>query len=598
MRYRSKKQASYRFVSRSVRRLFPVYAAISVVSGIATIIDSLCCSVFLGPLAVASVGLITPVNNFLWMFVNTIVGGAIVICGQKLGRGEVETVKQIFSSVILLFLFIGAVFGLCDVLFAPHIVRFLGASELLVPFSEAYLRGLTLQIPALLIHGTLVYFAAFNGGERWMMISYVLVTVGDAFLDILFVKILGLGMFGMGLASSLSILVGVLVLIPQFLDQKNCVSFVRSGKGMRYLKDSVITGLPTFSNELCSLLQEVSINILIVHHAGENGLAALAVANIIIMFMKSFVYGMRNVCTSQGSVYYGVRDEESMIDMIMIDLKCGLVYSIPAVVCLLVFAKQIISWFSGGSETVAALAFPAVMLIPVHMTLLALFVVINSAYIIQGKIRLAIGTSMMAYLILPLIFANILIPVKGTWGLWLTWIAVDLLSLIMILALVGFRMKKVLISIDDLFTFGDHFQVPLDDRIALTITNMQNVITASKFVQDFSTEHGIGRTEAKYAGLAVEEMAGNIIRHGFKDGKEHLINLVVSYLKEDRTIHISIMDDCQYFDPVKYSDQFKALTDHDPEKPEEHIGIRMIASIAREMSYRNFFHLNALDITI
>ena len=77
-----------------------------------------------------------------------------------------------------------------------------------------------------------------------------------------------------------------------------------------------------------------------------------------------------------------------------------------------------------------------------------------------------------------------------------------------------------------------------------------------------------------------------------------MINLVVSYLKEDRTIHISIMDDCQYFDPVKYSDQFKALTDHDPEKPEEHIGIRMIASIAREMSYRNFFHLNALDITI
>ena len=103
-------------MSRSVRRLFPVYAAISVVSGIATIIDSLCCSVFLGPLAVASVGLITPVNNFLWMFVNTLVGGAIVICGQKLGRGEVETVKQIFSSVILLFLFIGAVFGLCDVL--------------------------------------------------------------------------------------------------------------------------------------------------------------------------------------------------------------------------------------------------------------------------------------------------------------------------------------------------------------------------------------------------------------------------------------------------------------------------------------------------
>ncbi len=601
MRFRSKNQASYRFVSRSVRRFFPVYAAISAVSGVATIIDSLCCSLLLDPVAVATIGLITPVTNFLWMFINTVVGGAIVICGQKLGRGQVQTVRHIFSCIILVLLSLGIVFGLCDILFAPHIVRLLGASEILLPYSEAYLRGLTIYIPALLLHGSLTYFAAFNGAEKWMVISYLLITSGDAIMDIFFVKFLRLGMFGMGLASSISIVLGVAVLIPAFFDKKSCISFTRNLSGIRYLKEAIITGLPTLSSELCNLLQQVSINVIIVRYAGENGLSALAVVNTIIIFLMSFVYGMRNVCSSQGSVYFGVRDEESMLNMIAVDLKCGLLYSVPVFVCLLVFAKQIISLFSGGSETVASLAFPAVMLLPIHMTLLALFIVITGVYIIQGKFRLVIATNILADLVLPLLFANLLIPVRGTEGLWISWIAADILSLTLIFILIQFRMKKLTLSMEDLFTFGDHFQIPLDDRIALTIRNMQNVITVSKFVQDFSTDHGIIHAHALAAGLAVEEMAGNIIRYGFQDGKDHFINLIVLYLKKENTVRISITDDCTFFDPVNYSKQFNAQSN--PESNAStgqpvNIGIHMIATIARDMSYRNYFHLNSVDITI
>ncbi len=601
MRYRNKKKASYRFVSRGVRRFFPVYAAISAVSGVATIIDSLFCSLLLGPVAVASIGLVTPVTNFLWMFINTIVGGGIVICGQKLGRGQVDTVRQIFSCIIFVLLSMGIVFGLCGVLFAPYIVRFLGASEMLLPYAEAYLRGLTLYIPALLLHGSLTYFAAFNGKEKWMLISYVIITAGDFFLDILFAKFLDLGMFGMGLASSLSVLMGVAVLIPAFFDPRNCVSFTGDLRGMRYLKDAAVTGLPTCNSELCNLIQEVFINVLIVRYAGENGLSALAVVNTIIMFLMSFVYGVRNVCSSQGSIYYGVRDEESMLDMIEVDLKCGLMYSVPVFFCLIVFAKQIISWFSGGSEIVAALAFPAVILLPIHLTLLALFVVITSAYILQGKIRLVMGTCFIAYLVFPLLLTNLLIPYYGTVGLWVSWIIADILSLAMIFSLVAFRMKRFPVSMDDLFTFGNHFQILLDDRITFTITNMQNVITVSKFVQDFSTDHGVEHQKALFAGLAVEEMAGNIVRYGFNDGKVHFINLVVLYLKEDQAVHISITDDCAFFDPVNYSKQFQARQDFESNvfiDSKENIGIHMIVSIARSMSYRNYFHMNTVDIII
>jgi anti-sigma regulatory factor (Ser/Thr protein kinase) len=91
--------------------------------------------------------------------------------------------------------------------------------------------------------------------------------------------------------------------------------------------------------------------------------------------------------------------------------------------------------------------------------------------------------------------------------------------------------------------------------------------------------------------LCVEEMAGNIIRHGFSgDGREHMINIRV--LKKGEHFIIRIRDDCPIFDPIK---QLELYSDEDRTR---HIGLRMTAHAAEQFQYTGILKLNNLVIKL
>ena len=88
----------------------------------------------------------------------------------------------------------------------------------------------------------------------------------------------------------------------------------------------------------------------------------------------------------------------------------------------------------------------------------------------------------------------------------------------------------------------------------------------------------------------MEEMAGNVIEHGFtKDRrKDHTIDIRVVHKNDD--IILRIKDDCVPFDPAERS---KIL---DPDDITKNIGIRMVYAIADDIRYQNILGLNVLTI--
>ena len=90
----------------------------------------------------------------------------------------------------------------------------------------------------------------------------------------------------------------------------------------------------------------------------------------------------------------------------------------------------------------------------------------------------------------------------------------------------------------------------------------------------------------------MEEMAGNIILHGFtKDTKRtHSVDIRVAH-KDDELI-LRLRDDCPPFDP---SDRARLLSEEDRIR---NIGIRLVFQIARNVQYQNLLGLNVLTIRI
>lgn len=69
-------------------------------------------------------------------------------------------------------------------------------------------------------------------------------------------------------------------------------------------------------------------------------------------------------------------------------------------------------------------------------------------------------------------------------------------------------------------------------------------------VIDFCKARNIDQRRSMVAGLCVEEMVGNVVKHGFLPGEKHAVDVRI-VVKEKLTIRVR--DDCRAFDPPKAS---------------------------------------------
>ena len=146
-------------------------------------------------------------------------------------------------------------------------------------------------------------------------------------------------------------------------------------------------------------------------------------------------------------------------------------------------------------------------------------------------------------------------------------------------------------SLDEWLFLKDDFGAADGDRLELPIGGLSDVTRTSAQVQAFCKAHGTSCRTAYYAALSLEEMAGNVVNHGFsRDRRAHYINCRVVYTSQG--ILLRIKDDCPPFNPLEWMEMVA------PQDPFRNIGIRMVHRLARDVSYQNLLGLNVLTIVL
>jgi anti-sigma regulatory factor (Ser/Thr protein kinase) len=181
---------------------------------------------------------------------------------------------------------------------------------------------------------------------------------------------------------------------------------------------------------------------------------------------------------------------------------------------------------------------------------------------------------------LPL-FAFILWKTAPTPYIFLTYLFIELL----IFAMSYFRYLKWLEKDrKDIEENGEDIQLYMTVR-------PDEAVEASRELRSFAEEHGINKRIAYRTALCMEEMAGNIVTHGFtKDKKRHSADIRVVH--KDDSILLRIRDDCTAFNPTEYHKVMKMDEDG------KNAGIQLVYGIAREVQYQNLLGMNVLTILI
>lgn len=119
-------------------------------------------------------------------------------------------------------------------------------------------------------------------------------------------------------------------------------------------------------------------------------------------------------------------------------------------------------------------------------------------------------------------FTALPVPFIGVNGVYWANFLNGVVTTLYILGYARVKRRSFPRTMDQLMVIPPDFGTPPEDRLDFSVCSVEDVVTVSGRVQAFCLEKGISQRSSFLAALCMEELAGNVVIHGFpKDTKRH-----------------------------------------------------------------------------
>ena len=585
--------ANRKLIEKMMFRLLPVQILLSAVGAVNGIVSSFFATNYVGIEAMTAVGLYGPIGMLASSLSTVLVGGSAILCGKYMGQNEQKKLQNVFCLNLLVSLLVSLIFivsylamGMLD------LTGFLTADVPIRRIFNIYLAGQAVGIiPQMLGNSFAAFLSLENKGRRTTAasITYIIVNI---ILNYVFVEAMKLEALGLALASSLGMWVFLLVQAEFFLRGKSHFRLSLHPSDWGEVRQIVLVGLPGAAVNLYQTLRGLIVNNLLGIYVGYAAVSAFATVNNALGIFWAIPAGMLAVSRMMIGVSVGEEDRQTLADIMRImftrfvPLMC--VAAAGIALCSVPLTRI---FYRDPAEAVYMMTVWGFRILPLCMP----FSLISMHFTCYGQTS---GKQALIHLVAFLegwacvcAFTWLLISFTGVKSVY---IANVLNGVVILLVFFGYSCLKnhhVPRNMEEFMVMEEGFGVPKEERMDLSVKSMEDVVQISQRIRDFCLERGLGEKDAYMAGLFMEEMAGNVVIHGFeKDKKDHTVDIRVNH--KDGDVILRIRDDCIPFDPSER----QKLTE--PDDPEKNMGIRMVYSMAKDIQYQNILGMNVLMIRI
>ena len=580
-------------VARLMFRLLPIQILLALISSINSIVSSLFAGNFIGSHAMSAVGLYGPVSLLMVAIGTMLVSGSQILCGEYMGKNLVEKMQNIFSLDLAASIMIGILFTAFHLLISIFdLSGFLASDPAIRPVFNQYVLGQAVGVLPALLTTQLSAFLSLETQTRRTTLASIVCIIVNITLNFLFVMILRLEVFGLALAASLSMWSFFAVEAQYFFSGKSTLRFSLRHIQLRDSGKIIQIGLPGAIGNGYQALRGIIVNNLLTAFVGSVGVSAFATANTLLNFFWAIPAGMQSVSRMMFSVSVGEEDRQTLIDTMRTALYRYLPTMCAIVAMIIALAVPLTRlYYRDISDSVYQMTVWGFRILPLCMPFSIICMHFTCFGQISGKQVLVHVLAVLDGVVCVAGFTAVLIPGMGMNSVYVANVLNGVATTLVILFYATIKNKKFPRKTEELMIIPESLGVAEKDRFSLSLHSMEEVIRISQTIQNFCLEKGIDQRRAYLAGLCMEEMAGNIVAHGFvKDMKKHSVDVRVVY--KDNGLILRIKDDCIAFDPATRREIV------DPEDVTKNIGIRMTYDIARSVSYQSVFGLNVLTITI
>ena len=588
-------KASSAVINRMFSTAMGVFVLTCLISVIGPTIDGIFVGSYYSVDEVAAISLTSYLLvGFRTLAASIIATGSTLMVSKLIGSGNREEANRTFSLSIVLSLGGSCLLALFSVLFADQIAMFLGARGALIHLMKPtadYLRGYCIGLPFYTATVILMPYLKMDGDYRLVTISSIFMTVLDIAADLYVVKCTSGGLFMIGLATTAGHIGASLVIVSHFFLRKTIFRFSFkticwkvSGK---MLRSGMASGVIKLSTTFCGLLVN---NMLAIYAAGEM-IAAFGVGNQVLKFCFSFWLGAASTLMSFTSMFVGEEDAGALRYVQKIAVRKSLWITCTAAALLFLFSGKVALLFIRNADAaVIDMAGESIRFFALSMPLNVVIYCFQFYLMGIGRHRFANIYSFILEFAVPVAVTFLLLGSIGYRGAWIAKPAAGLIC--MGIAFIYIRLQPGRGMREKMLMLPEGFGFEAGEELCFRASSMKEVSGISRIAVAFALENGADDDQARKYSVAVEELVGNIVQHGFTDGKPHTID--IRMLVKGQELILRLRDDCRRFDPIeRYRNEIQFSDDS-----EKDIGIRMMVGLAKSIKYTGLYGMNNLIIRI
>ena len=383
------------------------------------IADSIIVGQFLGADALAAIGATSSLSFFFFALCNGFGSGGGIIVSQSFGRGDTKQVKNCIANTGYIMVIMPFVVGGLAFLLAPFLLKMLKTPDNIMHDAVVYIRLMSVGLFFVSVYNYVSSMMRALGDSKTPLYFLVFSCIVNVVLDILFVYVFKLGVFGAGLATLISQLLSNILCLGYAVIFNPYFRLSTSDLRVDYnvIAKTVKLGLPLslqFSMIAisCMALQRV------VNSFGAIAVAAFTATGRIEQVIHQPYQTLAAALSTFSGQNYGAKKYDRVMDGYKKTAWMMVIFTAVMVPLIQIFGEQITSLFVHDEEVIKMGA--------TAMRITSIFYVfLGMIYVIRGVLN-GLGDGFFALLngivevigrfTVPLLLT--VIPFIGLWGIW------------------------------------------------------------------------------------------------------------------------------------------------------------------------------------
>ena len=321
------------------------------------LVDSLFVANLVGVEALSAVNIVSPSLSITLAIAIMIATGGCAVVSIQMGEGNSQKARENFSFLVLSAFAVSLTLSVLGLFFRKPLLHFMGADSALYPLCEAYAVPIFIIIPFAMIGMMLQLFYAASGVPALGLILSVSGGFSNIILDYVLIKTVDMSIAGAAYATGIGYSIQSVVGIIYFLrNKKGALYFTRPSWDWKMMLSACANGMSEMTSSLAVSITMIAMNVILMKHAGSDGVAAGAIVMASQIILSSLYTGYLQGISPVISFHYGANNTDALKSLFKSALVTLGIMSVITSILVFPLSKPLGNLYAKGVNNVLRLA--------------------------------------------------------------------------------------------------------------------------------------------------------------------------------------------------------------------------------------------------